>query len=238
MSPKIPTLFVLALMGSAGLCSAARAELQAPPQNVVHLSAQASTEVANDQLTVVFSVRREGPEAAAVQSQLKQALEAALAEAKAGAPAEGLSLQTGQFTVSPRYLPKVGHSGWTGVAELVVQGRDLPAVSALTGRVRSMTISRVAWSLSRQARDKVEAEVTAEAVAAFRTKADRSARWFGFSGWLLREVTVGQDTGRDYAPPVRALQARAAMAEAEELPTEAGKSTVTATANGSVQLTR
>ena len=56
-----------------------------PPQGVVGLAASASVEVTKDLLSVAFSTTREGSDAAAVQSQLKQALDAALAEAKKAA---------------------------------------------------------------------------------------------------------------------------------------------------------
>jgi predicted secreted protein len=49
------------------------------PENVVNLSASASTELPNDRLTIVLGVRREGPDASALQAQLAQALDAALA---------------------------------------------------------------------------------------------------------------------------------------------------------------
>ncbi|MDH5540886.1 MAG: SIMPL domain-containing protein, partial [Rhizobacter sp.] len=53
----------------------------AAPQGVVHLSTNASIEVTKDLLTVTLSTSRDGQDAATVQAQLKQALDAALAEA-------------------------------------------------------------------------------------------------------------------------------------------------------------
>ena len=50
-----------------------------PPQGVVRLSSSASVEVTKDLLTIAFGTTREGADAAAVQVQLKQALDAALA---------------------------------------------------------------------------------------------------------------------------------------------------------------
>ncbi|HMQ74027.1 MAG TPA: SIMPL domain-containing protein, partial [Rubrivivax sp.] len=78
------------------------------------------------------------------------------------------------------------------------------------------------------------------AVARFRAKADRSARLFGFTGWLLREVSVGADGPPPGLPrPAIAMGARAASAEMDApLPIEAGRTTVTVSVHGSVQLTR
>ena len=64
--------FVLAV---AALSGAAQAETP-PLQGVVSLSSSASIEVTKDLLNVVMTTTREGQDAATVQSQLKQALDA------------------------------------------------------------------------------------------------------------------------------------------------------------------
>ena len=223
----------------AGVVSALplHAQTLPPPENVVNLNASATVEVASDWLTVVFSTTREGPEAGAVQTQLKRALDAALAEARRIAKPGDVEVRTGGFSIRPRYSPKGGTNGWTGSTELVVEGRDMAAIGALTGRIQTLSIARVQQSLSREAAERVEADVTAQAVASFRAKADQSAKLFGFSGWLLREVNINGEMPRFRAPAVAMRAATSAMAD-ESLPVEAGKTSVTASVNGSVQLTR
>ena len=237
--PAARRLLPIALL-TVALTSAltpALAQTQPPPQNVVNLSASATLDVASDWLTVVFSITREGPEAGAVQSQLKQALDAALAEARRGARPGEVEVRTGGFTIHPRYTLKGGNSGWTGSTELLVEGRDMTAIAALTGRIQTLSIARVQQSLSREAAERVEADVTAQAVARFRSKADQSAKLFGFSAWLLREVNVNGEQPRARVP-VMAMRASAATMADEALPVEAGKTSVTVNVNGSVQLTR
>ena len=209
------------------------------PENVVNLEAGASREVTQDELGVVFTTTREGPEAAAVQSQLKQALDAALAEARRVAKPGQLEVRTGNFSLAPRYTPKGSANGWSGLAELIVEGSDAQAIAELTGRIQTMTIARVGYSLSRAARERVEADVTAQAIESFRAKAARMAGLFGFTGYLLREVHVGSHAPQPYAPAefARSRVAAAPMADSS-LPVEAGRATVAATVNGSIQLTR
>lgn len=207
----------------------------APPQNVVSLTATASMDVPKDQLSIVFSTSREGPDAAQVQAQLKQALDAALAEARKAARPGQLDVQTGNFSLYPRHTPK-GPSGWTGTAELVVEGKDMAAVSQLAGRIQTMTIARTGFGLSREARNKVDAEVTAQAIADFKARATEIARQFGFGGWALREVTVQGVDQPPVMPMMRAQIAAAPPMGDAPLPIEAGKATVTATVSGSVQL--
>ena len=236
--PSLPnphSLAVLALLLALPAAAQMQLATTAPPQNVVSLTATASMDVPKDQLSIVFSTSREGPDAAQVQAQLKQALDAALAEARKAARPGQLDVQTGNFALHPRYTPK-GPSGWAGTAELVVEGKDMAAVSQLAGRIQTMTIARTGFGLSREARNKVDAEVTAQAIADFKARATEIARQFGFGGWALREVTV---QGVDQPPVMPMMRAQIAAAPAmgdAPLPIEAGKATVTATVSGSVQL--
>lgn len=226
-----------AALAAAAASAGAQPAMIPPPANVVSLSATATTEVAKDWLSIVFSTSREGTEASAVQSQLRQALDAALAEARKVAKPGQVEVQTGGFSIYPRYAPKGGISGWQGSVELIVQGRDTQALSQLAGRIQTLSIQRTGFALSREAREKVEADVAAEAIARFRARAEAVARQFGFAGYTVREVSVNSDGGQIVSQPLmRAQVARAPGAADESLPVEAGKAQVTATVSGSVQM--
>jgi len=243
---KRPLLRGLVAACSAAVVSGAAAQgLPPPPQNVVSLSASASVEVTKDWLTVVFSTTREGPDAAVVQSQLRQALDQALTEARKGARPGQLEVQTGGFSLHPRYAPlnpkapggQPAIAGWLGSTELVVEGRYAQAIAQLIGRIQSLSIARVGFSLSREAREKVEGEVSAQAIAHFRARADAVSRQFGFSGYSVREVNVSSNEPPGGIQPMMRAQASRAMAD-ESLPVEAGKAVVTATVSGSVQMVK
>jgi predicted secreted protein len=228
------SLLALALLSGA----LAQAQQTAPPpmSGVVGLSASASTEVTKDLLNVALSVTKEGQDAATVQSQLKQALDAALAEAKKAARPGQVEVQTGNFSLYPRYAPKGGINGWQGTAELVIEGRDMSAIGQLTGRITTMTIARVGYSLSRELREKVEGDVAAQAITRYRAKAADYAKQFGYSGYTIREVNVNTGEPVMYAAaPMMRAKTMSASAD-ESLPIEAGKGTVTVTVNGNVQL--
>ncbi len=227
---------------TAALClaaaSAAAASADSPaPQGVVMLAASATTEVTKDLLTVTLATTREGADAGAVQAQLKQALDAALTEAKKAARPGQVDVQTGNFQVSPRYTNKGATNGWQGSAELVIEGRDIPAIGQLTGRITTLTISRVAYNLSRELRERVEGEVSAQAIARFRAKAGDVAKNFGYAGYAVREVSVNTNESSPVRP--MAMQAKAMSASSDEaLPVEPGKGMVVVSVNGSVQMTR
>ena len=235
MRPRSFRPFLLAAALVAG--AHARAE-PAPLQGVVSLSASASVEVTKDLLNVVLSTTREGQDATSVQTQLKQALDAALAEARKVARPGQLEVQTGNFSLYPRYASKGGINGWQGTAELVIEGRDMPAIGQLTGRIGTLTIARVGYGVSRELREKVEGEVTAQAIARYRAKAAEYAKHFGYGGYTVREVNVGGSEPPGYAPAPM-LRAKAMSASSDEaLPVEAGKATIRVDVSGSVQLTR
>ena len=207
-----------------------------PPQGVLMLSASASVEVPKDWLQIVFAIQREGVDAAHVQAQLKQALDLALTEARRVARAGQIEVQTGTFSLNPRYAPKGGMNGWQGRAELLVEGRDATGLAQLAGRIQGLSIARVGWGLSREARERVEGEVSAQAIARFRARADSHARQFGYSGYVIREAHVAASEPPG-GGPVPMAHARLASAPAEEeLPVEAGKASVTVTVSGSVQM--
>jgi len=209
------------------------------PRDRLNLSATASVEVTRDVLGVVFSTSKEGSDAGAVQQALKQALDSALAEARKIAKPGQVEVQTGNFSLYPRYAPKGGINGWQGSAELVVEGRDSAAIAQLTGRIGSMSIARVGYSLSKAQREKVEADVVAQAIALYKTRAADYAKQFGYPGFQIGEVSV--NTGDNAAQPMAAPQVRyKAMGASAEmaLPVEAGQATVSATVNGSVLLVR
>jgi predicted secreted protein len=227
---------MLLALALAALSPCALAQTLAPPQNVVSLSATATVEVPKDWLTVVFSTTREGTDAAVVQSQLKTALDAALNEARKVAKPGQVEVQTGGFSLNPRYAPKGGINGWQGSTELVVEGRDAPTIAALTGRVQTLTIARVISSLSREARQKVEGDVAAQAIERFRARAEAVSKQFGFAGYTVREVNVSSDSQVPMGEPRFRAQASMVAGDAAPLPVEAGKATVTANVSGSVQM--
>jgi predicted secreted protein len=209
-----------------------------PPSGVVSLASSASADVAKDMMSVTLTTTREGQDANSVQSALKQALDAALAEARRVAKPGQLEVQTGNFSLYPRYSTKGVLSGWQGTTELIVEGRDMQAIGQLTGRISTLTISRVAYSLSRELREKSEADISAQAIARYRAKAADYAKQFGYAGYTIREVNVN---AADVPPnrPIPMMRAQVAAAPADEaLSVEAGKATVTVNVNGTVQMNR
>ena len=212
-----------------------------PPQGVLGLSASASVEVAKDVLTVTFATTKEGADANLVQAQLKEALDAALVETKKVARPGQLDVQTGNFSIYPRYVngtssAKARIRGWQGTVELIVEGRDMAAIGQLTGRITSLTIARVSYRLSREGSQRVESDIAAQAIGAFRAKAGLYAKQFGYADHTVREVTVSTSDAQAPAPMMRMQAAPASAQSGDALSVEPGKALVIATVNGTVQM--
>jgi predicted secreted protein len=240
MASNSTPLAALAFLAAVG---AVQAQNLPPPSGVLNLSTSASVEVTKDVLGVAFSATRDGSDAQAVQAALKQALDAALAEARKVAKPGLVDVQTGNFSLYPRYgtpgkngAPVI--TGWQGSAEMLVQGKDIAAIAQLTGRVQTMTIARVGYSLSKEARERVEGEVTAQAIARWRAKAAQMSQLFGYSGYSVRDVSVATNEPGPVPMVAMARVKTMSMAADESLPTEAGKGEVSATVSGSAQMTR
>ena len=246
-------LAVAALSGCVGLVAHAQGLAPTPGAvaaqalNQLTLSASASIEVPMDELSVTLAVVREAADAATVQAQMSQVLEAALGEARKHARPGELEVRTGSFSLNPRYAPPPARPapgytpsiiGWQGRAELHLEGRDQRTVASLAGRLAGMSVARVGHSLSKQARERAEAQTTREAISRFRERAQSYAEQFGLRTFAVLQVQVGMDGGPAPLAEARGMVLRAAampMADVP-LPVEAGRATVSSTVSGNIQM--
>ena len=208
-------------------------------QNMVHLSATATQELTQDLISVVLQANRDGTQAAEVQAALKQALDAALTEARKSTQSPAMDVHTGMFSVQPRYNGSARIVGWTGSAQLVLEGTDVARITQTAGRLNQLSVINVSYRLSRALREQYESALTSEAIAHFKTRATQIASDFGFKGYTLAEVTVSStDPGfesRGYQPLT--MRAQAASVADAPLPVEPGKGVLTVSVNGQVKLT-
>lgn len=222
----------LAVAGSAWAQNA----VMPAPQNVLQLSASGTVEVQQDLLSMTLVTTRDATEAGTVQTQLKTALDAALAEAKKNAQPGQLDVRTGNFSLSPRYTKDGKINGWQGSTELVLEGRDFARITQTAGRISTLSVGNVGFGLSREQRAKTEVEAQNIAIDNFKQKAGELAKGFGFGGYTLREVAVNANDSGPIRPRVMAMQAKSFSAADSAVPVEAGKTSVVVNVSGSVQL--
>jgi len=197
-------------------------------RDVVRLQAQASREVANDELVAVLAVELHGPDPANLARSVNQRMAEAL---KLAAASPSVNARSGNYQSFPRYGENRRVQEWQVSQELRLESRDYSAVTSLIGRlqdnlvVRSMTVR-----VSREARRAAEDALIAEAIDAFRARAELVRKAMKASGYQVRELALS--AGAD-GPP-RPFEMRA-MAR-ESVAVEPGTSLVTVTAAGSIQL--
>ena len=227
---------------AGAVASVGTAYAQAPEvlRNVVQLSASGQVEVSQDWLQMNLSATRDGNDAAAVQKQLQQVVDAAMRSLKPQASGQAMQVRSGSFGVYPRHGNDGKIKGWQGRAEMVVEGKDFARISEAAAQVKDMTVSSMGFGLSREGREKVQEQAQSQAIESFKQRASTLAKQFGFHSYTLREVSVNSQDGF-YAPRMQqranvALAATAKMEMADPVPVEAGKEQVTVNVSGSVQL--
>lgn len=207
----------------------------AGPANVLQLSASGQAEAPQDLLTLTLATTREGTDAAAVQGELSQAVDQALAVLRKDVQAGQMEVHTGEFSVLPRYDREGRINGWQGRASVVLQGRDFARITQAAARASAMSVAGMGFGLSREQRERLEGQAQAQAIARFRAKAGEIAHAFGLADYTLREVSVSSDEQGD-APRPYGLN-RMAMAAAAPVapPVEPGRGIVHVTVSGSIQ---
>lgn len=231
----------MAAAALVAVCFAGIAPAQAqgaePAANVVQLSAQAQVEVAQDVLRMTLSATRQGAQAALVQTQLKSDLEAALKQARKSESPGQMEVRTGNFSLYPRYDKDGRISSWQGTAELVLEGKDIPRITSVAGDIGGLTVSNVSFGLSAEQRAGVEGGAQKQAIQNFRAKAAAITQAFGFKDYSLREVSVNtSDEGAMPVPRMMAMASKRMDQESEPVPVAPGKSRVTVSISGSVQM--
>lgn len=151
----------------------------------------------------------------------------------------GVTARTGSFSIYPSTDRDGRISAWRGRTEIVLESHDFAAASKLAGQMASiMQVGNVQFSLSPEAQRAAEQKLTGEAIKSFRQQAASSAQAFGYSGYAIREVNVGQNGGV-MPRPMMMMSARAMSSDAKmsaPVPIEGGTSTVTVNVSGSVQM--
>lgn len=235
MNQTIKLLVVSTLLATSG-AGFSQPLVNTPPQNIIQLTANGVIEVQQDLMTVTLSTLREGSDANAVQTQLKQAVNAALLEAKPLEKAGAMEVRTGNFSLTPRWGRDGKSSGWQGQAEMVLEGQDFARITAVAGKVQTLTVNQLSFGLSRAQREKAERDAQALAIDGFKSRAREIAGGFGFSGFTLREVSVqANDQGGGPRPRMMTMEARAAPSGAP-VPVDAGNASIVVTVTGTVQL--
>lgn len=215
------------------------AEPPPAPTGILSLDAQASSDVQQDVIQLTLFYEQQASDPAQLSAALNQRTTQTLRDAEAAEHA-GVTLHTGQLSISPSTDRDGKISGWRGRSELVVESHDFPAAAHLAGRLASlMQVGNVSFSLSPEAERAAQAKLSGEAIASFRQQAQAAAQAFGYQSYVVRDVTLSRNNHNNFPRPMMMLNARAMSSnEAASIPVEAGNQTVSVTVSGSIVMTR
>ena len=227
------TAFALA----AGLvATAAGAQTFPEPRfNQVDLQAEVSREVQNDLMTATLYAEANDPSAAQVANQLNRITAEAM---KAAGDFKTVKARSGFLNTFPVYDRANKLTGWRGRSEIRLESKDLQAMSSLIGKLQStLLVGSWNFAVSPELRRQTESEMIADAVAAFRGRADIATKALGGRSYKIRRVAI--NTG-GFAPGPRPMMAQrstaAASSEVAPPPVEGGTSMVQVSANGTVEV--
>ena len=202
---------------------------------MLHLSEQAQRQVPRDRLDAVLRVEGADADAARLQSDINKRLAAAVARAKSVA---GVTLTTGGYYVY-QDRPKEGPGQWRGSASLTLESKEAAPLLALIGELQQsgLVLSSLGYQLSPDAARAVEDQLTAEALARLRLRAQRVAESLGLTIVRIGDLHLGNAGGTPPMPRMFAAAAPSSMSAAATLPVaEPGEATVSVSVEADIEL--
>ncbi len=196
------------------------------------LHAQASSEVAQDTVRIVLAAELRADTQAEAAEALNTRLDAAMKQVKGHA---GVEARSGGY----RIWPSTGQDGkiaeWRGRAEIILSSGDFAAASRLAaGLGDQMPISGISFSVSPKTRAATEQKLLAEAVEAFKARAQALTTALGFASYRYDTIDLGGSGESVPVPMPRMMMAKAADAVAA--PLEGGTETISVSVSGTIWL--
>ncbi|WP_043421618.1 SIMPL domain-containing protein [Azonexus hydrophilus] len=198
----------------------------------VDLAAEAARPAVNDQVRAVVYSEVQGSNPADLARRVNQEIAGGLQLIRGKA---GVTVKSGNQSTYPVYGRDQKIESWRMRSELVIESRDLGAVSELLGELqqRRLAVAQVSQMPSPETRRQVEDEATRDAIKAFQSRAEVIAGALG-KKWKIKQLSVSQQGGAMPMPVFRA--AKVMMAEAMPAPLEAGESLLTTNVSGQIEL--
>ncbi len=193
-------------------------------------------EVQNDEVRASLYKKAQATDSKTLATTLNTAVNNAVRIAKRY---PSVTVSTGQQTTYPRYDKNDKIIGWTGQANIDLKSTDFAATSQLIADLQeTLVMDNLAFGVSDTKKDALEQKMMTEASRAFQQQAKNLTRAWDARGY--RVVNVNLNTGNNYPRPMYGAMMKTASAD-ESIPSqnfESGNSTISVTANGTIELTK
>ena len=218
------------LLAGALLSAASAHAADAPRYNQIHLQAQSSMTVDNDRMQALLSTYGEGEDSTRLADQLNATMAWALKSAK---KFPHVLAGSGQYQTYPVYQ-KSALKRWRATQELQLESGDYGELTQLLGVLQErMQVNAMRFFVSPQRRSQAEDELIDQALAAFQARAERVRKDLGAKSYRIVELNVGSNSGVIPPPMMRANVAESSVTAPA---VEAGRSTLTVSAEGTIEL--
>lgn len=128
---------------------------------------------------------------------------------------------------------------WVAEGSIYLESKDFEAVAKVLENLgEEMAIGDVNFSVSKEKMQALEDEMTLEIIKQFQHKASVIQKGINAKSYVITNVQLNTPNGRDefsHRPMPMMAMAKSASSESQEMPLEAGKQTISATASGSVK---
>lgn len=194
-------------------------------------------EIQNDEVTASLYKKAQATDAKTLATTLNTSINKALTIAKRYPT---VTVSTGQQSTYPRYDKNDKIIGWTGQANIDIKSTDFAATSQLIAALQeTLVMNNLTFGVSSTKKDALEQKLMTDASRAFQQQAKNLTRAWDARGY--RVVTVNLNTNNNnYPRPMYSMKAAASSME-DSVPSqnfESGNSTISVTANGTIELTK
>ncbi|MFY9328138.1 MAG: SIMPL domain-containing protein [Georgfuchsia sp.] len=226
------TLLTASMLSMCIFCSSTlAADEKKPMGTLLSFSVEVSQTVDNDQASATVFAEATDTESAEVARRVNSAIAVAIALAKTY---PDIKSKAGSTWTTPVY-GKSGHTieSWRMRSEIQLESRKLATLGDLVGKLQDdMAVSQIILQPTMETRHKAEDMATLEALNTFQAKAQMIASNFKKYYRIINMNISSGSHGQPY-PMARAAMMRA---EAAPMPIEGGKSDISVTVSGEIEL--
>lgn len=201
--------------------------------NLINLTAAASMEVSNDQVSSQFQITFSGNDTTKLSQQVNEKGAKALRIAKRY---DAVKVQTSSYTTQPRYEEgKI--SAWQVSQQFSLRSEDFDQMSTLLGELQELgNIQSMQFSVSDARLESTRQTLMEQAIEKFRGQATLIQQQFDQPSYRLVSLSVnrGGYSPRPYME--RAMMMSDNMSKSAPVSVEAGTNEVTVEVNGQIQL--
>ncbi|BFM03125.1 SIMPL domain-containing protein [Psychrobacter alimentarius] len=198
--------------------------------------AEVKEEVQNDEVRASLYKKAQATDSKTLATTLNTTINNAMKIAKRY---PSVTVSTGQQSTYPRYDKNDKIIGWTGQANIDLKSTDFAATSQLIADLQeTLVMDNLTFGVSDTKKDALEQKLMTDASRAFQQQAKNLTRAWDARGY--RVVNVNLNTGSNYPRPMYSAMAMKAES-ADAVPRqnfESGNSTISVTANGTIELTK